>query len=66
MPIPISPERLAANRRNAQKSTGPRTAEGKAASRQNAFKHGMTGEGIVLRTRTPPPSTNASPPSRRI
>ena len=49
MPIPISPERLAANRRNAQKSTGPKTAEGKAASRKNSFKHGMTGEGIVLK-----------------
>jgi len=31
----------AASRANAQKSTGPRTAEGKAASRFNAVKHGI-------------------------
>ncbi len=30
-----------ANRRNAQKSTGPRTSEGKAAVSQNAVKHGL-------------------------
>ena len=43
-----SPAKLLANRRNAQKSTGPRTAEGKAISRENSFKHGMTGEGVVV------------------
>jgi hypothetical protein len=31
----------AASRANAQKSTGPRTTEGKAASRFNALKHGI-------------------------
>ncbi len=30
-----------ANRRNAQKSTGPHTSEGKAAVSQNAVKHGL-------------------------
>ena len=38
----ISPERRAEiNRQNAQKSTGPKTEEGKAASRRNALKHGL-------------------------
>ena len=32
---------ILANRRNAQKSTGPRTIEGKAAVSQNAVKHGL-------------------------
>ena len=43
-----SPARLAANRANAQKSTGPKTEEGKARSRANALKHGLTGAGIAL------------------
>jgi len=33
-------DRIAANRRNAQKSTGPRTARGKAYSRLNPLKSG--------------------------
>lgn len=32
---------MAANRRNAQKSTGPRTEAGKEASSRNALKHGI-------------------------
>ncbi|MFC1636182.1 hypothetical protein ACFL5Z_15230, partial [Planctomycetota bacterium] len=32
---------IKANRRNAQKSTGPRTAEGKSVVSQNAVKHGL-------------------------
>jgi hypothetical protein len=37
-----------ANRENAQRSTGPRTDEGKAQSRRNALKHGLAGAGVVL------------------
>jgi len=32
---------IEANRRNAQKSTGPRTAEGKITAGQNALRHGL-------------------------
>ena len=42
-----SPKQIAANRSNASKSTGPRTPEGKAASRANAVKHGALA-GIVV------------------
>jgi hypothetical protein len=44
----ISPKKLEANRRNARKSTGPRTPEGKARSRLNAVTHGMTGQTRIL------------------
>ena len=38
----------AANRANSQRSTGPRSAEGKARVATNALKHGLTGKQIVL------------------
>jgi hypothetical protein len=37
---PMTPARLAANRRNAKKSTGPRTARGKSQSRLNSLRTG--------------------------
>ena len=37
-----SAKRRKANRRNARKSTGPKTAEGKEQVRLNALKHGLT------------------------
>src|SRR4026207_646001 len=39
---------IAANRINAQKSTGPKTPEGKDAVRLNGLKHGLTSEILVL------------------
>ena len=39
---------ILANRANAQKSTGPTTSAGKLTTRMNAFKHGITGQLILL------------------
>jgi hypothetical protein len=45
----MSPSRrTSANRANAQRSTGPRSREGKAQSRVNAFKHGLAIPAAVL------------------
>jgi CubicO group peptidase (beta-lactamase class C family) len=43
-PRPISPKKLAANRANAKKSTGPRTQKGKAKVAQNARTHGLSSQ----------------------
>ena len=40
-PLALTPRRLAANRRNAGCSTGPRTPSGKARVGRNAIKHGF-------------------------
>ena len=39
-----SSAQIRANRRNAKKSTGPRTAGGRKTSSQNAKRHGITGK----------------------
>src|SRR5205809_7298572 len=46
--IMATERQTAANRENAQKSTGPKTPEGRAAVRLNGVKHGLSAETIVL------------------
>lgn len=36
-----------ANRRNALRSTGPKTEAGKHVSRRNAIRHGLTAETVI-------------------
>lgn len=38
----VSPNKISANRRNALKSTGPKTARGRNTSAQNATRHGLS------------------------
>src|SRR4051812_42216475 len=45
---PASPTRVEANRRNAAKSTGPRTLEGKMRASMNNLTHGMCSEARIL------------------
>ncbi|MDE1969096.1 MAG: hypothetical protein KGI92_09325 [Alphaproteobacteria bacterium] len=44
----VSEAQIAANRRNAAKSTGPKTAEGKGVANRNALRHGLTARHLVL------------------
>ena len=41
-------EQVEANRRNAQKSTGPKTPEGKAIAKLNAIKHGILSDAVLI------------------
>jgi hypothetical protein len=43
-----TPAQIAANRANSLKSTGPRTPEGKAASRFNALKHVLDAQSVII------------------
>jgi hypothetical protein len=43
-----SARQIEANRRNAHKSSGPKTEQGKQASRFNNLKHGLTAATVVL------------------
>jgi hypothetical protein len=42
-----SQRQIEANRRNASRSTGPRTSDGKRQSRRNALRHGLTAETVI-------------------
>jgi predicted NUDIX family phosphoesterase len=43
----VSSKQLSANRRNALRSSGPKTELGKAVSAQNARKHGLLAEEVI-------------------
>lgn len=48
-PMAVTPLKMEANRCNAQKSTGPKTAAGRAISKMNALKHGVLAQSVVVR-----------------
>jgi hypothetical protein len=56
----VSEKKMEANRRNAQKSTGPKSDEGKSRSRLNGLKHGMRASLLIL------PGENAEDFSERV
>jgi hypothetical protein len=41
-------KQIEANRRNALRSTGPRTEQGKQRASQNAVRHGLTAETVIV------------------
>jgi hypothetical protein len=45
---PVSERRIQANRRNALRSTGPKTARGKRTIARNAIKHGLLAREVVI------------------
>ncbi|HEY7305647.1 MAG TPA: hypothetical protein VH601_16095 [Bryobacteraceae bacterium] len=59
-PASVSESRLAANRQNAQLSTGPKSDEGKAKSCLNAIRTGLTGRTVLL------PSDDAAAYQRHV
>lgn len=46
---PTTEKQITANRRNAQKSTGPQTSRGKINSKRNSLKHGLLSREVVIR-----------------
>src|SRR5271168_4635136 len=47
----MTPAQNAANRANAQKSTGPKTDAGRNASKMNAVKHGIFSSEVLVRSK---------------
>lgn len=45
--------KIEANRRNAQRSTGPKTGEGRKAASGNALRHGLTARKLIVRGEAP-------------
>jgi hypothetical protein len=45
----VSQKKIDANRRNAQKSTGPKTKEGKAKSSMNSIKYGIYSDKFLIK-----------------
>ena len=45
----VSQKQIDANRRNAQKSTGPKTKEGKAKSSMNSIKYGIYSDKFLIK-----------------
>jgi len=54
-------KQLRANRRNALKSTGPKTEDGKQQSRCNAIRHGLTAETVIEPLEDPEESARMPP-----
>ena len=48
-----SDRQVAANRKNAERSTGPRSAAGKARSSRNPMKHGLSARNVVIQGEDP-------------
>ena len=49
----ISQKQIDANKRNAQKSTGPRTKEGKTKSAMNSIKYGIYSKKYLIKDESP-------------
>ncbi len=48
MPKVVSEKQRRANRQNAEKSTGPKTAAGKARASRNALNHGLLAKDVII------------------